>query len=409
MPSIAGADSSRPCIVVLSTLFPHPGQPNAGVFIRARMFRVAQKTPLVVVSPQPWFPLQGLVRRLRPHFRPPAPRHEVQQGIEVHYPRFFSVPGVFKHWDGFFMALGARRVFRKLRDAGRLDIIDSHFAYPDGVAAGYLARWLSRPYTITLRGTEPRHAGQPRLRTQMTRALAGAARVFAVSDSLRRLAVELGAPPERAQTVGNGVDTDLFHPADRLEARRRFGIPAQANVLVSVGALVPRKGFHRVIACLPALLEKFPDLHYLAVGGASPEGDMRAELEKMAAQTGLADRVHFTGAMPSNELRWPLSAADVFVLSTANEGWANVFLEAMACGLPVVTTDVGGNREVVSRPELGTVVPFADATALQTALGAALAKDWDREAIRAYAADNAWDHRVQQLTDAFSAIRKERA
>jgi glycosyltransferase involved in cell wall biosynthesis len=81
----------------------------------------------------------------------------------------------------------------------------------------------------------------------------------------------------------------------------------------------------------------------------------------------------------------------------------------MACGLPVVTTDVGGNREVVSRPELGTVVPFADATALQTALGAALAKDWDREAIRAYAADNAWDHRVQQLTDAFSAIRKERA
>jgi teichuronic acid biosynthesis glycosyltransferase TuaC len=77
--------------------------------------------------------------------------------------------------------------------------------------------------------------------------------------------------------------------------------------------------------------------------------------------------VHFLGALPPDELKWPLSASDVFVLATRNEGWANVFLEAMACGLPVVTTDVGGNAEVVCRDELGSIVPFGDRVALQQA------------------------------------------
>ena len=108
--------------------------------------------------------------------------------------------------------------------------------------------------------------------------------------------------------------------------------------------------------------------------------------------------------MPTDDLKWPLSASDIFVLSTRNEGWANVFLEAMACGLPVVTTDVGGNAEVVCRDELGSIVPFGDATALQQALDQALNKDWDRAAILDYARANQWDKRVAQLLQAFDRI-----
>ena len=119
---------------------------------------------------------------------------------------------------------------------------------------------------------------------------------------------------------------------------------------------------------------------------------------------GLADRVHLLGNLPPDDLNLPLSASDVFVLATRNEGWANVFLEAMACGLPVVTTDVGGNAEVVCRPELGTIVPFGDAAALQQALDSALGKDWDRTAILDYAQANQWDKRVAQLLRAFDRI-----
>jgi glycosyltransferase involved in cell wall biosynthesis len=114
--------------------------------------------------------------------------------------------------------------------------------------------------------------------------------------------------------------------------------------------------------------------------------------------------VHFLGPLQPDDLKYALSAADIFVLATRNEGWANVFLEAMACGLPVVTTDVGGNAEVVCRDELGSIVPFGDGAALQQALDNALDKDWDRAAILDYARANQWDTRVTQLLLAFDGI-----
>jgi glycosyltransferase involved in cell wall biosynthesis len=118
----------------------------------------------------------------------------------------------------------------------------------------------------------------------------------------------------------------------------------------------------------------------------------------------LADCVTFLGALPPAELAVPLSAADVFVLATRNEGWANVFLEAMACGLPVVTTDVGGNAEVVSRADLGRIIAFDDHDALLAALEEALMRNWDREAILAHAHANTWDGRVATLVDEFTRI-----
>lgn len=146
-----------PHIVVLSSLFPSSVQPGAGLFIRERMFRVARNLPVTVVAPTPWFPLQNLIRRFKPHFRPGAPVHERQSGIDVWFPRFLSVPGAFKKLDGLMMALCALPRLRRLKAAGQLDIIDAHFAYPDGYAASLLSRWLQVPYTITLRGTETRH------------------------------------------------------------------------------------------------------------------------------------------------------------------------------------------------------------------------------------------------------------
>jgi glycosyltransferase involved in cell wall biosynthesis len=390
-------------LVVFSSLFPSAARPGAGLFIRERMFRVAQHRPLVVVSPQPWFPGQSLIRWLRPGYRPQAPALEMQQGIRVYHPRFLAVPGLLRRFDGWSMALGSLWLLRRLRVEGAR-LIDAHFSFPDGEAATRLGRWLGLPVTVTLRGTEVPHSRNPVLRPRLVRTLRDAARVFSVSDSLRRLAFELGVAADKTEVVGNGVDIRYFHPVDRAAARARLGLPETAKVLISVGGLVERKGMHRVIDCLPTLLGKYPDLHYLVVGGGSPEGDMRAELEAQVARLGLADRVHFLGEIPPEELKWPLSAADMFVLATRNEGWANVFLEAMACGLPVVTTDVGGNAEVVCRAELGSIVPFGDALALQQGLDAALDKTWDRTAILEYAQANQWDKRVVQLCHALGGF-----
>lgn len=399
----AHADPDHIDLVVFSALFPSAVRPGAGLFIRERMFRVARHRPLAVISPQPWFPGQALIRLLRPGYRPQAPALEIQQGIRVYHPRYLSLPGLLRRLDGWSMALASVGLMRTLKRQGAR-LIDAHFAYPDGEAATRLGRWLKLPVTVTLRGTEVPHSKNPSLRPRLSRTLKAADRVFSVSDSLRRLAIELGAPAAKTEVVGNGVDIEVFHPLDRAAARARFQLPDCARVLISVGGLVERKGMHRVIEVLPALLECHPDLHYLIVGSASPEGDNRAELGAQVARLGLADRVHFLGALPPAELKWPLSAADVFVLATRNEGWANVFLEAMACGLPVVSTDVGGNAEVVCRDALGSIVPFGDSAALQQALDAALNRDWDRGAILDYARDNQWDRRVTQLLRAYEPL-----
>lgn len=394
----------EPAVVVVSSLFPHGGNPGAGLFVRERMFRVARHLPLTVIAPQPWFPLQGLLRKLRPHFRPAAPTMELQQGVEVYCPRFLSFPGVLKWLDGPAMSWSLRRLLRRLKAEGRADILDAHFAYPDGYAAVAAGKRFGLPVTITLRGTEPRTAGYAWRGRQQRQAMRQATKVFAVADSLRQLALREGVLEDRTRVFGNGVDTERFQPIDRQAARQALGLPDDATVLITVGGLVERKGFHRVIELLPELQGAFPNLHYLLVGGASAEGDWTDRLRAQVAELGLGERVRMLGKRPPDELSALYSAADLFVLSTRNEGWANVFLEAMACGLPVVTTDVGGNREVVANDDLGLVVPFGDRAALRDAILTALRQDWDRDAILRYAQDNAWNIKIPQLVQELETL-----
>lgn len=401
------AGTTHPHVVVLSSLFPSQIQQGAGLFIRERMFRVGKHLPLSVVSPTPWFPLQSLIQKLKPFFRPGAPRYEQQSGINVWFPRFLSAPGLLKELDGVMMAIGSLPRMRHLKRSGKLDIIDTHFAYPDGYAAHLLSRWLGVPYTLTLRGTESRHLQNPNLRTKVLQAIKCANQVFSVSDSLKKLAVEHGADASKIEVVGNGVDLERFSRLERQAARMTIGIPPTIPVLISVGGLVPRKGFHRVIELLPQLRVEFPELLYLIVGGSSPEGNNRKELEQQIEALGLQDCVRFMGAVKPDDLPPLLSAADIFVLATSNEGWANVFLEAMACGLPVVTTDVGGNREVVSDETLGIITPFGDQNALAEAINQALKTSWDHDHIRKYARKNSWDERVERLCAHFFSIAIE--
>ena len=391
-------------LLVFSSLFPSKVQPGAGLFIRERMFRVGRHIPLVVVSPVPWFPLQGLIRHFKPGYRPQPEKIEEQQSVTVYYPRFLAIPGVLRRFDGLSMALCSFLLLRRLKRDFKFTLIDSHFAWPDGYAATTLGHWLQVPVTITLRGTEVPHAKDPIKRTKMLVALGRAARVFAVADSLKRHVVALGAEAKNIQVVGNGVDTERFVRENKKDARAHFGLPDTAQVMVTVGGLVERKGFHRVIELMPALLEECPNLYYLVVGGACAEGDWRERLETQGSTLGVSERVLFTGTVAPDALRWPLSGADIFVLPTSNEGWANVFLEAMACGLPVVTSDVGGNPEVVCEDGLGTIVPFGDRKALQEAIVAAFNKNWQRENIVSYAKNNSWDHRVEQLLKVFMEI-----
>lgn len=398
---VIGRRDEAPIVAVLSSLFPTPDNPIAGVFVRERMFRVARRLPLTVYAPRPWSPVDGLLRRWRPGFRVPAPQSVEDEGVPVHYPRFLSAPAVLKRWDGAAMARSLLRPLRRLQRDSGLDLIDAHFGYPDGYAAVLLGERLGVPVTVTFRGTEARLAREPWARRRLQATVRGAARVFTVSESLRALAIGLGAEEARTEVMANGVDTLRFRPRDRLAARRRLGLEGSDQVLVTVGGLCERKGQHRVIELLPDL---GPRVRYLLVGGASGEGDERGRLQRLAARLGVTDRVHFLGSRPPDELPDLYSAADVSVLASSNEGWANVLLESLACGVPVVATDVGGNREVIAGERLGRVVPLGDPRALREAIRQALATRWDSSALRRHALQHDWEDRADVLALALQRL-----
>jgi len=376
-----------------------------GTFIRERMFRVGRHVPIIVVSPQPWSPFDWMIRLLRRSFRPAMPRFELMDGIEVHRPRWLSLPGIVKRYDGWLMWRCSERCVRELHRQFGATVIDAHFLFPDGWAATHIARRLNLPCTITLRGSKDEWLIGTDRERHLVEAMSSAAKLFSVSESLKRdVAEKLGVASQKVTVIGNGVDAHTFRPIDRIEARRRIGVAADAEILIGVGGLIPRKGFHRVIPLIPSLRERHPRLVYLIVGGGTTQADMRGELEALARLHGVSDCVVFCGQQNPEDLSAFYSAADVFVLATEHEGWANVFLEAMACGLPVITTRVGGNAEVVRTPTTGALVEWWDSRAFATEIDHALSRHWDREAIIAYAHSNSWDARVERLLAEFRAL-----
>jgi glycosyltransferase involved in cell wall biosynthesis len=331
---------------------------------------------------------------------------EYVDGLEVYYPRFLSFPSIGRRFDGFFMRVFSERCIRKLNKTFHIDAIDSHFTYPDGFAATQIAKALDVPSSITLRGTEKKHLESPKLRSKVQTAWYKASKLITVSTSLKELAIANGAQADKITVIGNGIDTEKFFPQDKSESKTKLDIAPLTKVLITVGGLVPRKGFHRVLEILPAVIDVYPDLVYLIVGGATAEGNNEADLKRQVEELDISKNVRFLGPKPASELTNYLSAADLFVLPTANEGWANVFLESLSCATPVVATDVGGNKEVICNDDLGFIIPFGDAEALKLATLKALEKDWNGNKLIQYAADNHWDKRVTALKCVFDSALK---
>lgn len=388
-------------VLVLSSVFPNRQQPTLGVFIRERMRRVAESCELVVVAPVPWFPFNRAIRGVR---WAGVPSREVQDGIEVLHPRVFSVPGILKCLDGVFYAISLAAYIRRLRRRFAFDVIDAHFAYPDGLGAVLLGRLFRRPVVITLRGSIVRLSGHALHRPQLRYALNAAARVLSVSDSLKVVAVGLGTPPEKIRVVPNGVDVERFRPLDRSETRTRLHLPRDRRILLSVGGLNEGKGHHRVMAALPRLLKEHPDLLYVIVGSERRSDTIRPLLNRLIERDGLAEHVRIVGERPHDEIPLWLAAADVFCLATRSEGWANVLLEAIACGRPVVATRVGGNAEVVSSGELGILVPPGDDAVLADAIAEALGRRWDPKVMVEHARRHSWVAAARAVLEEFRGV-----
>jgi teichuronic acid biosynthesis glycosyltransferase TuaC len=384
-------------LLTYTTLFPNSEQPNHGVFVenRLRYLIATRQVESVVVAPVPYFPSTarqfgdwGRYARIE--------GREARQGLVVHHPRFPVVPQVGMSVAPALLAtatIGAAR--RLLVNGPGFDVIDAHYFYPDGISALWIGRRLRRPVVITARGTDvnliPRYA----LPRRMIRwGIANAARLIAVSEALKHALVDLGAPPDRVEVLRNGVDLSLFRPTDRRVARQGLGLTRPT--LLSVGHLIERKGHDRVIKAMSQL----PDFDLMIVG----EGPERDTLGQLVQHTGVADQVRFLGSKPHQTLREIYGAADALVLASSREGWANVLLEAMACGTPVIASNIWGNPEVVKTAASGVLMEENTPEGIAHAVRVLFANLPARTATRACAEGFSWDDTTRGQIALFRSV-----
>ncbi len=384
-------------LLTFSTLYPNQAAPTQGVFVenRLRALLATHEARSLVLAPVPYFPSSN------PRFgrwarHAAAPHAETRFGIEVLHPRWATLPRIGMNIAPALLYAAAARTLARLHQAGRrFDLIDAHYLYPDGVAAMWLGRRFAIPVVLTARGSDltqlPDHV-VPRALIRRASAQAGA--LIAVSAGLRDAWVELGTSPERITVLRNGVDLMLFAPADRAAARA--AVQLDGPTLLSVGALIPRKGHDLTIAALAHL----PGWTLLIAG----DGPEHAALTALAARLGLSARVRLLGARPHADLPALYSAADISVLSSAREGFANVLLESMACGTPVVASPIRGNEEAVQGPAAGRLAAARTPAAIAAAVLDLHAHAPGRDATRAYAARFSWDDVSQGQLAIFRAL-----
>ena len=383
------ATTSGPRVLVFTTLFPNPAQPRLGVFVRDRVVAVAADCPTRVVAPAQ--SLLGRWLRNAPSAR--VPIAERQAGLDIFHPRFTTMPGVGRFADGFLLFLQVVGPVARVREQFPFDLIDAHYAFPDGTAAVLLGRRFRLPVCLTLRGGDLDLLPRYRMRRGVIAwTLRRADKLIAVSQHLANRAGELGVDPARVRVVPNGVDAGTFSPIDRVEARRCLGLPATIRLILCVGNLTPEKGQHILVEALARLGSKGSEAPHLVFIGSDQwgKGDYGLQIERRAQELGLSDRVRLLGSRPQNELAMWYNAADLLVLPTFREGCPNVVREALACGLPVVASRVGGVPELISSDDVGLLVDVGDVESLAGGITTALQRRWNRSAIASIGGRRTW-------------------
>lgn len=387
-------------LLSIATLYPNRHTPRFGTFVARSLEALAAQAgwEVTVINPIGLPPLRlGRYRQLAG-----ALADGIEHGVEVHRPSFPIVPGLSGPINPALISHAILPLARRLHAENPFDLMDAQFFYPDGPAAARIAKALDLPLAIKARGADISHWGaKPYARRQMIAAAAQASTLLSVSEALAQDMTAIGLPREKIAIHYTGLDRTRFHPRDRetcrAEIAERFGIAPDGALLATVGALIPRKGQALVIEALADL----PGARLALVGTGADQDALGALVRRL----GLADRVYVLGALDHDSIALLLCAADAMVLPSESEGLANAWVEALACGCPLVISDAGGAREILRDASAGLIAernPQAIAEAVRAVLAASLSP----EAVARNAAQFNWRTHAEKLAEYYDSVLK---
>ncbi|MDC0887014.1 glycosyltransferase [Altererythrobacter sp.] len=390
------ADRKR--LLSISTLYPNSANPNFGNFVEHTLEALARHEDwdVVVVNPVGIPPLA----RGRYGDRKSTLISAHEHGLDVHRVGFGMIPLIGARRNARSIAKAVLPLVRKMHAAHPFDLIDAQFFFPDGSAAALIAVELGIPFAITARGSDIHYwTEKPWARRQIIAAGMQADGLVAVSPAMANDLERLGMERGKMLVHLTGIDHHLFRPHDRASSRRwlaqEFGLAEDGALLASLGALIKLKGQDYLIRALARL----PGKRALLIG----DGPERKRLLSLAIGLGVEDRVHFMGRTPHADLPQILSAADAMVLPSEREGLANAWIEALACGTPLVITDVGGAAEVVSGPAAGRLVERTEQGVAQGVLDLLRSAPTQHETA-ATANRFSWENNARALSDFYRGL-----
>ena len=381
------AKEDRIRLTVVTANYPSPADPARGAFVATFVAQINRTEDVTVIAPE-------RIRFLSPRRRNGGRRLDAG-AARVLRPLYRSwsdkvLPGGFSTFRLTHRSF-RRAAVRASRGLRRPDIVHGHFLCPAGTSALALAESWSVPATVAVGESRPtyceHHMGLELMRVQAQR-FAG---LVCVSERNRDYVVErLGVQADRVLLLRNAADTTRFYPRDREEMRRRFGLPQERPIVAFTGGFNENKGPLRVLEAVRRLPEV--GAVFLGSGPLCPTGE----------------RVLFAGKVQHDAVPEWLSVADVFVLPTKAEGSSNAVVEAMACGLPVVTSDLPSMRPLVGEGA-GVLVEPNDVGALANAIERILGDEEQRATMSDAALSRARSYtaadRVMRVAEWFRAIR----
>lgn len=377
-------------VLSISYLFPNNRHPYYGIFVQNRLIAAAKYCKIKVLAPIPWFPF----RKYLPGYTDLSnvPSKIKKENIEIYHPRFLSIPRYFKWLEGFFYLLGTIRTIVFIKNKYDFDIVDLHWVYPDIITAYVVSNIFKKPMIVTIRGREAIRYEEVSLRKRIINwFLRKSDHIVCVSNELAMLTKEIGVDQKKISVISNGVNTKAFRPMNRVDCRKKLELPVEKKIILSVGAIIEGKGFHKIVDSFPDLLIRDSNIRLYIIGSKGPAGNYEKELRDQIKRMGLEEHIFLMGSRPNDELVYWYNAADVFCFATSTEGSPNVVLEALACGCPVIASAVGGVPEIICEEFLGKTFDAENKKALEKSLSVFFEKEWDREVIRKYMEKYTWD------------------
>ncbi len=361
-------------ILFLSTIFPDRLHPARGTF-NFELCSSLQKAgaEVQVIAPQAW----PEVVRLRFAGKRIAPTESIQtKELPVHYPVYWYPPKVLRHHYSHYYWLSIRWTVKKVLQNWTPDLILSYWAHPDGAVALKLAAMTGAPSGVIIGGSDvlllPKWKSR---KTQVTQVLKNSDAVLTVSRGLTEVVESLGARPDTVHTVYQGTDPERFYPGNQQQARQALGLDLSQQLLIWVGRMVKIKNLDLLIQAVEIKARQHRNFKLCLLG----DGPEVLRIRQMIAEKQLADVVELVGSVGHDKLPDWYRAADVVLLSSHSEGLPNVLREAVACGVPFVSTNVGSIAEIAD-PACSLLVPSGDAALFAEAIETVLSGPYRKHA-----------------------------